>query len=151
MAKWAAIQAPVFFGNPPRASKQSVRLRTRPEFSRFGTAILLSTFSEGVGPLPTIHGIRTSCTSTNRSTDTRIFSRMVRIFWLYLSMRYRGARCCKCLTVHNGAQLIPAKFPQGAGPAHPLLEIMAPECCITQRASSLPQAMASCQAALLFL
>jgi len=36
---------------------------------------------------------------------------MMRRPGLYLSMRYRGARCGKCLTVLNGAQLIPAKSP----------------------------------------
>jgi DNA-directed RNA polymerase subunit RPC12/RpoP len=33
------------------------------------------------------------------------------VFQLFISTTYRGARCMPCTTMHNDAQLIPAKFP----------------------------------------
>jgi len=38
------------------------------------------------------------------------------IYKLFLSITYRGARCDLCTTMHNDAQLIPAKSPRGFQP-----------------------------------
>ena len=43
--------------------------------------------------------------------DTRIFSRVPVRLRPCNSISYRGVRCQDCITVHNNARLIHAKFP----------------------------------------
>ena len=57
----------------------------------------------------------------NRTTDTRIFSRVVDSLRLYFSKSYRGVRCVNCSTRQDCAGLIHAKLTQspfsGYGPS----------------------------------
>jgi len=58
-------------------------------------------------------GVRGGGQGQRRTADTRIFSPRPGLIARYLSIGYRGARCVKCPTMHNGAGLIPANLPQG--------------------------------------
>jgi len=46
----------------------------------------------------------------HRATDTRIFRTLVESLRLYVSTSHRGVRSLRFITVHNDAQLIPAKL-----------------------------------------
>ena len=48
----------------------------------------------------------------NRTTDTRIFSRVTDRVRLDISMSYRGACCPICMTMQDDAQLVHANFTQ---------------------------------------